>query len=275
METKIREPAIGKIGAWAALQGAMVLSFATWQALAVLAGFDPRISWEMALVVDGYVVSSLALWMARVPAAIASFARKNTYAAAAIGVVAQSAYHATTVALARRTWPVVVLAATVGAVPPLFAALSIHARALIRRHALLALAADVNVPATVTFKPAAAPAVTVTAASVVPPVAPADTAIATDTAAPATADDESDTDTDDDMAGVMDAVAEPKPRATVAPSAMTAASEKRELAKKLLRQGDSPEQVAANVLGVSLRSAYRYQKQVRDEQGAELAGARP
>ena len=95
------------------------------------------LAWLMPIAVDGYVVVALVLWMAPVPARVAHFAKVNTYAAAAIGVAAQSAYHALTVWSAqpvdhREAWRAV-LAAIVGALPPAVAGLAVHMRALIRR----------------------------------------------------------------------------------------------------------------------------------------------
>jgi hypothetical protein len=79
------------------------------------------------------VVVALVLWMAPVPARVATFARKNTYGAAGIGIAAQSAYHLLhTLSDNQQAWRVV-LAAIVGALPPAVAGLAVHMRALIRR----------------------------------------------------------------------------------------------------------------------------------------------
>lgn len=142
------EPRLAAIASWAVLAASFGLSAATWIALARLAGFTDTLhlpvldvtvglAWLMPIAVDGYVVVALVLWMAPVPARVAHFAKVNTYAAAAIGVAAQSAYHALTVWSAqpvdhREAWRAV-LAAIVGALPPAVAGLAVHMRALIRR----------------------------------------------------------------------------------------------------------------------------------------------
>ena len=146
--TRSGEPRLAAIASWAVLAASFGLSAATWIALAQLAGFTDTLhlpvldvtvglAWLMPIAVDGYVVVALVLWMAPVPARVAHFAKVNTYAAAAIGVAAQSAYHALTVWSAqpadhREAWRAV-LAAIVGALPPAVAGLAVHMRALIRR----------------------------------------------------------------------------------------------------------------------------------------------
>jgi len=140
------EPRLAAVASWAVLAASFGLSAATWIALASLAGFTGTITvlgvtvglaWLMPIAVDGYVVVALVLWMSPVPHRVAQFAKVNTYAAAGIGVIAQSAYHAFTVwstqpADHREIWRAV-LAAVVGALPPAVAGLAVHMRALIRR----------------------------------------------------------------------------------------------------------------------------------------------
>ncbi|HEY0698572.1 MAG TPA: hypothetical protein VGD43_12270 [Micromonospora sp.] len=144
------EPRLAAVASWAVLAASFGLSAATWIAMARLAGFAAKLhlpiidvtadlAWLMPVAVDGYVVVALVLWMAPVPAKVAAFARINTYAAAGIGVAAQSAYHALAVwsaqpATDREVWRAV-LAAIVGALPPAVAGLAVHMRALIRREA--------------------------------------------------------------------------------------------------------------------------------------------
>lgn len=130
MDTK--ESPVGVIASWSALCASFVLSFATWVALAEMAGFEGRLSWFMAVAVDGYIVSALVAWMAPVSEEIARFAKVNTYAGAAVGVIAQSAYHGLSADTSGGQW-VPYLAAVVGALPPLAAGLSVHLRALVRR----------------------------------------------------------------------------------------------------------------------------------------------
>jgi hypothetical protein len=132
------EPRLAAAASWAVLAASFGLSASTWIALADLAGFTDRIgwfrlAWLMPVAVDGYVVVALVLWMAPVPAAVAKFARANTYAAASIGVAAQSAFHAFLIHDQTGSWWRTTLAALVGALPPAGAALSVHMRALIRR----------------------------------------------------------------------------------------------------------------------------------------------
>lgn len=142
------EPRLAAIASWAVLAASFGLSAATWIAMARLAGFGAKVSlpaadvtadlaWLMPVAVDGYVVVALVLWMAPVPPRVAAFAKVNTYAAAGVGIVAQSAYHAFAVWSAqpagdREVWRAI-LAAVVGAIPPAVAALAVHMRALIRR----------------------------------------------------------------------------------------------------------------------------------------------
>lgn len=137
-----REPRLASIVTWAVLVGSFGLSASTWIALAELAGFDGKwsvgdltvkLAWLMPTVVDGYLVVALVLWMSPVPPHIAAFARKNTYGSAAIGIMAQSAYHSLLTWSATGLLWRAVMAALVGALPPLFAGLAVHMRALIIR----------------------------------------------------------------------------------------------------------------------------------------------
>lgn len=137
--TRTRDPWLAGAVSWLVLGASFGLSAATWVALAELAGFTGtagplRLAWLMPLAIDGYVVVSLATWMSPVPERVARFARTNTYAAAAIGVAAQSSYHALAIYSDTSVMWRAVLAAVVGALPPAVAAFAIHMRALIRRH---------------------------------------------------------------------------------------------------------------------------------------------
>jgi hypothetical protein len=254
VQTKIQESTAGRVAAWAALTASFGLSFATWMALAVLAGFDQRVTvpvfgWRVAVAVlmpvavDGYVVTALALWMADVPDDIASFARQNTYAAAATGVAAQAAYHGANIWSATDSPWQATLATIVGAIPPLFAALSVHMRAKIRRHALLALAAIA----------------TDTAADT--PLAPVPDLVA-ETPAPAVAAPAKITPT------VSAAVPPAVPTGmTVQSSAMTRGQRRTEGMARL-RGGASVDEVVAD-LGVPERTVYRWQAAL----AGELVGA--
>lgn len=161
--TRTGEPRLASFASWIVLTASFGLSFSTWVALGVLAGFTAttsvadvtvRLAWLLPVAVDGYVVVALVLWMAPVPPAVARFARTNTYAAALTGIAVQSAYHALMVWTSSSVVWRAVLAAVVGALPPAVAALAVHMRALIRRESAVAapvaaapLAAPVAQPA--------------------------------------------------------------------------------------------------------------------------------
>jgi hypothetical protein len=176
------EPRLASVASWAVLGASFALSASTWIAMAVLAGFTGsahlpftdvslHVSWLMPVAVDGYVVVALVLWMSPVPASVAGFAKKNTYGAAGIGIVAQSAYHLlATQSETSELWRVA-LAAIVGALPPAVAALAVHMRALIRREtSTTVLPATVS---TVPARPAPAPS-TPPASTAIPAVAAPD-----------------------------------------------------------------------------------------------------
>jgi hypothetical protein len=137
------EPRLASFASWAVLTASFGLSASTWIALAALAGFTSqvtvfgvtaRLAWLMPISVDGYVIVALVLWMSPVPTVVTAFAKKNTYMAASIGIVAQSAYHALLTWSTTETMWRTVLAALVGSLPPAVAGLAVHMRALIRRH---------------------------------------------------------------------------------------------------------------------------------------------
>lgn len=140
------EPRLGMFASWAVLAASFALSASTWINLARVAGFNEKfqladgfkasLAWFMPVAVDGYVVVALVLWMSPVPAAVAEFAKKNTYAAAGFGIAAQAAYHSLTAWSTPnvQVWQVI-MAAIVGCLPPAVAGLAVHMRALIRREA--------------------------------------------------------------------------------------------------------------------------------------------
>lgn len=136
------EPRLAAFVSWLVLGSSFGLSASTWIAIARLAGYTEHvdlfgwtaaIAWLMPIAFDGYVVVALVLWTAPVPEPIARFARKNTYGAASVGVIAQSAYHCATAAAATGSWWQAAMAAGAGMIPPGVAALAVHMRALIRR----------------------------------------------------------------------------------------------------------------------------------------------
>ncbi len=133
------EPPLAKRASWVSILCSFVLSASTWVALAELAGFTGtltigdmtlRTSWAMIGVVDAYVIGGLVLWTFTTNRELASFAKKNTYAAALVGVAAQAVYHGWQAGARGAAVIVVVLAVVIGAIPPLFAAVGIHMRAI-------------------------------------------------------------------------------------------------------------------------------------------------
>ena len=188
----IREPRLASVASWAVLVASFGLSASTWIALAELAGFSgswtigsvtAKLAWLMPVSVDGYLVVALVLWMSPVPAHIAAFARKNTYGSAAIGILAQSAYHSLLTWSATGVLWRAVMAALVGALPPAFAGLAVHMRALIRREGrrnqtvpvlpvAVATPAPVQVPVVPAQRPAPAAPMTPVRAAPPPPAMP-------------------------------------------------------------------------------------------------------
>ena len=158
MSRRTGAPRLAALVSWLVLGASFGLSAATWIALARLAGLTGHLplgadlAWLMPVAIDGYVVVALLLWMAPVPATVARFARTNTYAAASLGVAAQSAYHGLTILAETHVVWRAVLAAVVGAAPPAVAALAVHMRALLVRETATATqaatVADVAVTAT-------------------------------------------------------------------------------------------------------------------------------
>ncbi|MFG1608355.1 hypothetical protein [Actinoplanes sp. NPDC049265] len=178
------EPRLASVASWAVLVASFALSASTWIAMAVLAGFTGtatlpaldvtlRVAWLMPVAIDGYVVVALVLWMSPVPATVAEFAKKNTYGAAGIGIVAQSAYHLLeTQSTTNELWRVA-LAAVVGALPPAVAALAVHMRALIRRELDRTPVASGTAPATRPVHTPTVPTPAPTPITVVAPTLPA------------------------------------------------------------------------------------------------------
>lgn len=169
------EPRLAAIASWAVLTASFALSASTWIAMAVLAGFTAsaalpgigvtlKVAWLMPVAVDGYVVVALVLWMSPVPETVAAFARKNTYGAAGIGIVAQSAYHLLSVQSETNQLWRVALAAIVGALPPAVAAVAVHMRALIRRETGRTLTASGSTTTTTAVPTPVSPAPSITPA---------------------------------------------------------------------------------------------------------------
>lgn len=139
---------------WAVILASFGMSATTWIALAVLAGFTEHatlavpfrgdvlhiplhLSWLMPIVVDGYVVVALLTWMAPVPPDVAKFAQQNTYGAAGLGTVTQSAFHAWLGwQLSGGKVIAALLAAVIGTLAPAAAAGVIHLRTIVLRRAV-------------------------------------------------------------------------------------------------------------------------------------------
>jgi hypothetical protein len=130
---------------WLVILATFGLSAQTWIDLARIAtftqsatikGFEIQLAWLMPVAVDGYVIVALMLWLADVDEKLARFAKWNTYSGAGFGVLAQSAFHAFKVSQDPKSqaWQIAI-ALSVGAVPPLFSAISIHMRVSIVRYA--------------------------------------------------------------------------------------------------------------------------------------------
>lgn len=134
------EPKMAVRASWVSILCSFVLSADTWVKLAEMAGFSHRVSWAMVGVVDAYVISALVLWTFTTNRELASFARKNTYAAALVGVAAQAGYHGWQAGSRGAAVIVIILSIVVGALPPLFAAVGIHMRSI----GLLAARTGVN-----------------------------------------------------------------------------------------------------------------------------------
>jgi hypothetical protein len=118
---------------WLVLAASFALSASTWMALSDLTEYPHKINVLMAVTADGYIVVALLTWLYARNPAIAAFAKKNTYGSAIFGIIAQSTYHGYTVYTHTHIVWRTVMAACVGLVPPLFAALSVHLSAILAR----------------------------------------------------------------------------------------------------------------------------------------------
>jgi hypothetical protein len=125
----IRE--VSTLACWVAILASFVLSFSTWLALGMLAGFGV-LAVALPFCVDGYVVTSLTTWLTPgVSDRLARFARANLYSVGLVGVAAQAGYHGWLAFPEGATgWPGrSVLATAVGALPMAIATLAVHIRA--------------------------------------------------------------------------------------------------------------------------------------------------
>ena len=264
-----KESPVGVVASWLSLGGSFVLSFATWVALAELAGFSDTLSlpvlgtlylsFAMPLCVDGFVVMALVTWMAPVSQPVADFAKRCTYGAAGIGVVTQAAYHGAITWQTTSDALMVTLAAGVGLLPPLLAAGAVHLRALVRRAALdrVAEAARVSLDRSETDRVTAPTVETVApvAPAVAAPVAvptPEPVAVAAVAATPA-----------EPVAPVIDPVVP----AAVAPRRPASTRWDKDKAIELLSQGRRPADIA-EIVGTSKKTIERLRSSLQIAEAA-------
>lgn len=120
---------IATTACWFAIAASFVLSFATWVALGVLAGFG-ALAVALPFCVDAYIVTSLATWLTPgTSPRVANLARWNLYAVGLASVLSQSAYHGAMIYSGTSVVWRAVLATLVGALPPLVASAAAHLRA--------------------------------------------------------------------------------------------------------------------------------------------------
>jgi hypothetical protein len=110
-----------------AILASFVLSFSTWLALGVLAGFG-TLAVALPFCVDGYVITALTTWL--LPGTsdhVARLARANLYGIGAASVISQASYHGWLIGSASPG--AAALAVAVGALPPGVAVAAVHLRA--------------------------------------------------------------------------------------------------------------------------------------------------
>jgi hypothetical protein len=110
-----------------AILASFVLSFSTWLALGVLAGFG-ALAVALPFCVDGYVITALTTWL--LPGTsdhVARLARANLYGIGAASVISQASYHGWLIGSASPG--AAALAVAVGALPPAVAVAAVHLRA--------------------------------------------------------------------------------------------------------------------------------------------------
>lgn len=110
-----------------AILASFVLSFSTWLALGLLAGFG-TLAVALPFCVDGYVVTALTTWL--LPGTsdhLARLAKTNLYGIGLASVISQAGYHGWLVGAGSPGKAV--LAVVVGALPPAVAVAAVHLRA--------------------------------------------------------------------------------------------------------------------------------------------------
>lgn len=110
-----------------AILASFVLSFSTWLALGLLAGFG-TLAVALPFCVDGYVVTALTTWL--LPGTsdhLARLAKANLYGIGLASVISQAGYHGWLVGAGSPGKAV--LAVVVGALPPAVAVAAVHLRA--------------------------------------------------------------------------------------------------------------------------------------------------
>ncbi|MGH8572185.1 MAG: hypothetical protein ACREX8_06370, partial [Gammaproteobacteria bacterium] len=133
----------------AAISGSFVLSFGTWLAVGVLAGFGV-LAVAMPLCVDGYVMTALTAWLSPVSERLAKVAGRNLYAIGAASVLVQSSYHGVVTWQATHDTARTLIAIGAGAFPPLIATMAVHLAVSIVReaHTLIESASTKEQPST-------------------------------------------------------------------------------------------------------------------------------
>lgn len=125
------EPYIARACSWAALIGAFLLSWTTWVGVGGIAEYG-AFRYALPVCVDGYIVTVLMAWIAPRDSKAARFARWNVYLSAGLSILTQSVYHGALVYAHTDTPWKSLIAWLAGALPPLFAALSVHFRTGVR-----------------------------------------------------------------------------------------------------------------------------------------------
>lgn len=125
------ESHIARLCSWAALLAAFVLSWTTWVGIGDIAEYGVY-KYALPVCVDGYIVTVLMAWIAPRDSRAAANAKRNVYVSAGLSILTQSVYHGCLVYSHTETAWKAGIAWLAGALPPLFAALSVHFRTGVR-----------------------------------------------------------------------------------------------------------------------------------------------
>lgn len=257
-QTETHESEVAVISSWICIVASFVLSFITWVALGDIGGYG-LLRFVMPLVVDSYIVCCIVTWLSPISDRVARFAFWNMYAAAGIGVVAQSAYHCASVwESGHSTWKAL-LALLLGAIPPAFAFAGVHIRGMSRRDRITAQTNQMPSPRTPVQSERPAPSqlpsttpIVESPASHYPRIESKPSPIFQQVI-------------HTPIESVPDTRGAPAPTAPPRSSARTTltpyTNNKLDRAAKLYSDGKSPKQVA-KLMDVSLRTAQRYQAQL-------------